>query len=806
MNVLPTKTQVDLDWSRLLQALAVRCVTPMGQEAAMRLELLDDAAQVALRCAEVGEARMLREEGHPLPLDGFTDITPQLDRAARQAVLGIEELLSVQKTLAATRRLTAHLSEHRERAPKLARHLLPRGTTEAQSLRDLEELLDSCIEEDGSLSDHASPELALARGKVRSLKERLSGLVQELVDSYADVLQDRYFTLRDDRYVLPVRTDAHRRVHGIVHGHSGSGQTIYVEPREITSLGNELVLAQTDVAREEQRVLADLSEELRIRSEVVARALSGAVEVDLRAGAARLARDLDGSEPKLSHDGRLALSRIRHPLLVLDRSEVVPNDIELRGGGVLVVSGPNGGGKTVALKTVGISLLMLRAGLPLPADPESVMPVARTVWTDMGDDQSLEQSLSTFAAHMKNIAHILGSAGPGDVVLLDELAGGTDPTEGAALAAEIARALADRGAAVMCSTHYGSLKVVALSEEGFEGASLGFDKENLSPTFRLATGAPGVSGALAAAQRYGLPGELVEAARDRMGEDSRRLGELMEELEAERERLRSQAEAAVEDRSALDRERRALAVEREELRKKERAELDRQARELMGALRSAREEVRRIEERLRRRRRVSEKDVKSASKALGKVAADLGPGGALSAALVEGPPPGRPAGDDDLQTGAKVYVTTVGGEGEVLEPPRKGKVKVAVGRVTMTVQPEALRVLEKKASAPTKRHFTGGDRVKIDAAGDAEVPAMTPDNTLDVRGERVDDAIREADKFIDRALQRGWQNVFFIHGHGTGALRDGLRRHFDEIPYVERWKGGERRQGGDGVTVIWLAD
>lgn len=799
------KTASDLDWPRLLRALRERCRTTMAAEAASALELLDDPAEVAERLAEVREARGLAESGEPLPFDGFVDVTLHLDRARREAVLEPAELLEVAGTVAASRRLATHLEAHRDRVPRLHRIGATRSAAEAAALRDLEEVLLSCFEEDGTLSDHASPALAQLRARVRGLREKLSRVIQELIETYEDVLQDRYFTIRDDRYVLPVRTDAHRRVHGIVHGHSGSAQTIYVEPREITAAGNELVIAQTEVAREEQRVLAELSGEVRARADLVAWALASAQVLDLRSAAARLAEALSAEEPEIV-EGEIALVAARHPLLALDRTAVVENDIELRSGRVLVVSGPNGGGKTVVLKTVGLALLMLRAGLPVPAGRESRLPVARAIWTDMGDDQSLEQSLSTFAAHMKNIAAIVQKAGPGDVALLDELAGGTDPTEGAALAAEISRAVAARGVAVMCTTHYGSLKLLALQEEGFEGASLGFDRETLAPTFRLASGAPGVSGALAAARRYGLPEAIVEAARSRIGEEGQRVTALVEELEAERVRAKAQADAAVEERAGLDRARRSLEAERAELKRKAKEGLDREARELLEALRTARGEVRRIEERLKARRTATPEAARAASKALSAVASELGPGGKLGAALRPEPPPGRPATEEDLAAGRRVHVLSMGGEAEVVEPPRKGKVKVRIGGMGLTVPVDDLRVLEGgggkgRAASPPKPK-----PIVLDAAGDDEVPAMTPDNTLDLRGERVDDALNEADKFIDRALQRSFRNAFFIHGHGTGALRDGLRRFLDEHRAVTRWKPAERRQGGEGVTVIWLED
>lgn len=803
MDVIPKKTVVDLGWRKLLDALSSRCTTPIGMERALELELLSERQTIAERHEEVAEVRALLVAGESVPLDGVADIRTSIDRASRHAVLGAEELIAIGATLSSVRRLSAFFGEHRDSAPRASRYALPRPTSNAGLLRDLEELILSCFEDDGTISDRASPELSSLRSHVRGLREKLSKTIEDLLERYADVIQDRYFTVRDDRYVLPIRTDAHRRVHGIVHGHSGSGQTIYVEPREITALGNELVIARTEVAREEQRVLAELSEEVRRRIPAVVDALEGAIIVDLRVAAARLANDLDGSIPKISDDGSTALRGVRHPLMVLDGAKVVSNSIELAPGGVLVVSGPNGGGKTVALKTVGLALLMLRAGLPIAAGDDSRLPLARSVLTDMGDDQSLEQNLSTFAAHMTNIARLLERASAQDVVLLDELAGGTDPSEGAALATEIARAFAKRGATVMCTTHYGSLKLLAMQLDEFSGASLGFDRDHLSPTFHLSSGAPGVSGALAAAQRYGLPPDVIEAARDRMGEESQRISLLMEELETERERARSQADGLVEERASLERARRAIENERKELARRSREQMDREAKGLLTELQQARGQVRAVEERLRKRRRVAEQEVKQATQELDTVGKALAPGGKLASALDQSPPPGRPATEAELIVGTKVYVPNMRAEGEVVEPPQRKKVRVALGRVTVTVSVDDVRLIDEKGKKPQQKRRPAP--IHIDAAADAEVPAMTSDNTLDLRGERVDDALRETDKFIDHALRKEWRVAFFIHGHGTGALRKALRELFEISPYIDRFKSGTRQQGGDGVTVIWLA-
>jgi DNA mismatch repair protein MutS2 len=803
MSDVPKKTAQDLDWKRLLRALSARCATPTGEGQALELHLLFDEEAVAERLAEVAEALGLLDRGESFPLDGFIDVSKHLDRATRHAVLEPEELIDVGHTLSSSRRLVAFLAERHDLAPRLTRHTSARSISDVHQLADLEELINSCFEDDGSISDRASPELASLRAQVRGLRERLSRTIGELIERHGDVLQDTYFTIREDRYVLPVRTDAHRKVHGIVHSHSNSGQTIYVEPREITALGNDLMILRSEVAREEQRVLAELSEEVRLRAPLVSEALEAATLVDLRVAAARLGHDLGGAVPQISHEGEIRLKRVRHPLLVLEGGSVVPNDIELREGNVLIVSGPNGGGKTVALKTMGLALLMLRAGLPIAADPDSLLPVARTVLTDMGDDQSLETSLSTFAAHMTNIAALLRQASPGDVVLLDELAGGTDPTEGAALATEIALALASRGAAVMCTTHYGPLKLLALQIEEFTGASFGFDKTRLEPTYHLASGAPGVSGAMAAALRYGLPEDVVEAARKRMGGETQRLNELMEQLEAEHQRARQQADAVVEERAALARERQGVASLREELNRRAREQIEKSALQLMEELRSAREQVRAIEDRLRHRRQVSEKEAKRAAGELDQVGRDLAPGGKLAAALEQNPPKGQPVEDEaELIPGVKVYLPKMRAEGKVAELPNRRKVKVTMGNIAITVAVDDVMILDaqKKAAAPPRPK-----PMAFDAAGDPEVPAMTSENTLDLRGERADDAIREADKFIDRAMQREWRAVFFIHGHGTGALKRALREHFEELPYITRFKASERQQGGDGVTVVWLS-
>lgn len=790
-----TKTLADLEWLRLCAALADRCVSGPGGARARALELTDDRAAASARFAMVEEALRVQEEGVPIELGGVREIEPLLERARIQGVLDATELRDVATTLGAACDAARRLGSRRALLPLLADLLGP-----ARGLEGVVASIADKFADDGTIADDASPELRRARQIVATERARVVARVEELMQRHRELLQDAFYTVRDGRYVLPVRTDAHERVPGIVHGTSSSGATVFVEPRAVVSMGNRLKMATAEADREEARVLAGLSAELGRVSDVAARAASAAVALDVLMAVARLTRDLDARLPRLDAEPRLRLRAVRHPLLVLDgRTAVVPNDIVLEPGRALVVSGPNAGGKTVALKTAGIIALMVRAGLPVPAEDAEV-GVFSDVFTDVGDEQSLSLSLSTFSAHLTNLGRILAAAGWGDLVLLDEIAAGTDPDEGAALARAIIEALCDRGATCAVTTHYPTLKEAATRDERFVNASVGFDVERMAPSFALSMGIPGASVALAIAPRFGVPEPVVARARALLGGDAVDFQDAVVRLAEARARADDEAVRARSERQAAEDARRAAEEELERARVKGDKQASREAAQVVEAARRARQQIEVAQAHVRRRR-VRPEDVATAQRALSEVSPAIAPGGVLSQAAGPPAPQSRPATEAELVPGTNVWVPSLGGKGRVVEPPRKGKVRIVLGALGTTVDVAQVRILTGPA-APARPRVA--PPVPFDAAADPTDPVQMPENTCDVRGLRVDEALEQAERFLDQMMREGRQNAFVIHGHGTGALRTQIREVLRKSRYVERLRPGHQGEGGDGVTVFWI--
>jgi len=602
-----------------------------------------------------------------------------------------------------------------------------------------------------------------------------------------------------------VRTDAHRRIRGIVHGTSSTGATAFVEPEEVVGLANDLTLAREDVSREEARILAALSEAVRDQIDEVTFACSAIVEAEVRIAAARLAADLDAAAPQRAEPGEAEIIRGRHPLLALDGVAVVPATVSLRRGVCLLVSGPNAGGKTVLLKTVGLFGLMLAAGLPVPADPRSRIGIPRAVLTDIGDDQSLENNLSTFSAHMKNIAAILAAARAGGVVLLDELCGGTDPLEGAALAEATLDALVAGGATALATTHFDTLKSRAQDKPGYVNAAMGFDVGGGRPTFELRLGTPGSSSALAVASRFGIPGAVLDSARRLLPDGVRELASAVEALERAKHAAEIERAALAEQRGTLATEAKRHAEEVARLRAREEKFIDKEREALWQEIRRARERVRDTEAALKRRK-VDPAAVRAARDAVNAVAEKLATGGALDPGRPDDLP-GAPARPEDLREGARVHVVSIGKEAIVAAPLRGNTVFVTIGTARLRVPLEDLRFLGEmrprggaaaKHAAPARE--PAPDRIEAVPGG----PVRTAANVLDLRGATADEAIDRVDAFLDAMLRDGADAAFIIHGFGTGALRDAIRAHLDGSRYVERWRPGDREEGGDGVTVAWL--
>jgi DNA mismatch repair protein MutS2 len=790
------KTLEDLGWPQLLGELARRCHTTRGAAQARDLPLLDAPDQARARVAEIAEARLLGQLGEPMPFGGVHDIAAQLERVDKGGDLVGVELLAVGQTVAGAARLKRHLLGHAESVPRLAERVA--GVLELGHVSG--PLLDS-IEDGGRIADHASPALAPMRRKVAALNDELGRRVKDLLDDpeIAPFLQDRFYTQRDERYVVPLRADARSKVRGIVHGTSQSGQTVFVEPEAVVDLNNRLKMAESDVAEEERRILAELSGYVREELDAIRAGLEALEALDVLDAAARLADALEAAAPILDGD-ELWLRRARHPLMILGGRACVPNDIELGAGQALVLSGPNAGGKTVALKTAGLAALMVRAGLHIAADDGSRVPFYAAIETDIGDDQSLERNLSTFSAHIMNILAFLERAAPRALILVDELAVGTDPDQGSALAQAVLEALADRGAQTIVTTHYERLKALPTADGRFVNASVGFDLERMAPTFKLHLGVPGSSGAFLVARRLGLAAPILARAEGLLGDRRAGIEELLTAVAEERRRLDAERAATATARREADAARREAEGQARALRARE-AELRRGAHDdAIAALRRARDELDALRQRLKRGGEpAAVAETKAALAGLAETIAARAP------AATE--PGGRPASPGELVPGTAVVLASLGGRGTVVAAPERGRVTVQIGALRTSAAVEDVRIDDRKAKpGGSVKRRAEPEPAPAPTRADAEelAPARTADATCDVRGQRVDDALVEVDRFLDDSLLAHREVVFVIHGHGTGALREAVRVHLDMHAGVARWRAGQEKEGGDGVTVVWL--
>lgn len=811
----------------------------MGRALALDLPFAATRAETKRLLGEAREASELLEAAEPLPVVELGDVSGAIGRVGAAGVLAPIEIREISKALAAARAMRRYLSARRNRAPALYDACATDPTLDV-----LADELSHAFDADGTLSDKASPRLRELRSEYSAARQRMLSRLEDLMSKYEGILQDRYVTEREGRWVVPVRSDAHERFPGIVHSTSQSGATLFVEPRAVIPMGNRLKVLEAEVQREEIAIYTRLSGRIGEMLPSVIGAVDALARADVRAATARLGQDLELAFPKITDDATIDLVAARHPLLLIDMADekgvvrfpaVVPSDLAIAARRAMVVSGPNAGGKTVALKTMGLTALMVRAGLPVPCAPGSIVGIFEVVLTDVGDDQSLTKSLSTFSAHVKNLARILDDTQPGALVLLDELAGGTDPREGEALAAGMLDSLTARGGAVVVTTHYEGLKALALADERFENASMGFDIAEMSPTFRLARGVPGSSSALAVARKFGLPSTVIERAEKFLTREDVQFETVVRKLNDERAALElARAAAARREEEAAD-VRRSLDEELRNARDREQRHLSKEAESLLGAVRRSREELREVQSKLRAKK-LDVATVKEAEKTLDRVASQVAIGGALEPLLASSRTETAQAAApipaaSMLKKGTRVFVPRMRAEADVLELLADGQVRVQAGPMKLVVAAADLRLPQASDSEPAEPRkpsqrapgkqarpalgmggsaSAGMATVATAASGSKdpaglEVALQTSDNTCDLRGLRSDDALSLAVTFLDRALNENRRVVFLIHGHGTGALKEAIRRELKSSPYVRYFRAGSTGEGGDGVTIAWLS-
>ncbi|CAN5785184.1 endonuclease MutS2 [soil metagenome] len=739
---------------------------------------------------QTDQAREFIAERPDAGVGGSRDIEPIIGRARRGGRLSGEELLAVLDTLLAAGRLAEALRAER-------RPLLHELGGQIKPLPQLRARLEASIDPAGELLDTASPALGGLRRAVRLAYERLRSRLEQLVhgSELAGTLQEPIITLRNGRYVVPVRAEAKGRVKGIVHDQSGSGQTLFIEPLVALEMGNAWREAQLSVQAEEERILDELSGLVETQAEALAETLDALATFDLWVARARLSAELDGVRPRLSPEPEVELLSARHPGLT---GHVVPIDLRLGGEfRALVITGPNTGGKTVALRTLGLLALMHQSGLHVPVAEGSRLPVFRDVLADIGDEQSIAQSLSTFSGHMRAIVRIVEEAGPGALVLLDELGAGTDPTEGSALAQALLDHFIRAGALLAATTHYAELKTYAHNTPQARNASVEFDLESLSPTYRLRIGLPGTSQAFAIAERLGLPRKLVEEARSRLSHAQQ---EFEATLVSIRDAQNTAEEALTRATEAEDRARRARH-EAEEERARARRERDEataaartQAQLALGEMHA---EIYAARELLSRsaltEKRLDETEVRLEQ----RLASVLPPSAAGSAAEPAPPPTQR-----TLVPGDRVRARA-GWQGRLVSIDEKqGQATLEAGALRVSVPLDELELLPAGEPAAGRRGEFGPQlSPQVPARPKGPPPRAVP-SALDVRGARVEEAVEMLERYVDHASLAGSSRVTVIHGHGSGALRDALRELLSRHALVRSWRPGEQGEGGDGATIV----
>jgi DNA mismatch repair protein MutS2 len=678
---LDTETRAALEWPALLAAIGDFCTSSAGRARALALHPAPSLDGALSRNQIVAQALDLDRLGLWPSARSFPDVSEGVARASRGGVASAQELWQVRELLELAGKLrTFARSRHSTHAA------LSAAIDSPVELDGLAEDLSHSLEPDGSVADRASPELARARKRVRELREESKRKLGQLLERHADVVQGDYYTEREGRYVLPVRSDAHLRVPGIVLGSSASGATLFVEPEELTGLGNQLRIQEAEALREAAKVLTLLSGYVASEAEAVMLAQRACEEADLLSALARFARQTRALVVTLVSDARLDLRAARHPLLALSPHPVVANDIAIEAARALVISGPNAGGKTVALKTLGLVAWMARAGIPLPVAPESAVGWFGTVLADIGDEQSIAKSLSTFSAHVQRLCLLLERAAPDTLVLLDELASGTDPEEGAALAAAVLEALTARGSAVAVTTHYEKLKEFAAHAPHLQNASVSYDFERMAPTFRLTMGVPGASSALTVATRHGLPSSVVARAQALLPEQSRERERAVERLERERQLFEEQRDALAREAEELRGLREQVEAEHVAERGALQAELERETLALRANVSKVRAELLSVRERLKREAG-DPKALRAIERDLSRAAGHVSLGGSLLPERAPTRVASAPVAAITFKSGDTVRVKSSGMLASVLDVDAD-KVRLQVGAIKLVLRAE----------------------------------------------------------------------------------------------------------------------
>ena len=776
-----------LELDKILEMVAEECSSQDGAQLARELEPVHTAAEAQWLLGETDAAFVAMAKYGAPSFYGMKNVTNPLRRAQAGGGLGLRELLDIGATLRTIRGLTQWWGK----SGNVTTALTPRFEVLAPN-KYLEEKIFTCIVNEEEVADNASPALASIRRKIRAASQRVRDQLDKLIHSQAHQkhLQESIVTQRGGRYVGPVKAEFRGEVPGLVHDTSASGATVFVEPMSVVEANNEIRVLRSDEQDEIARILLELSGEAGSFADSIIESYHYAVELDLIFAKAQVAYKMKAVVPQVGEDGKIALHAARHPLIA--KEKVVPTDITL---GVefdtLIITGPNTGGKTVALKTIGLLTLMAMCGLMIPAGEGSRVAVFRHILADIGDEQSIEQSLSTFSSHMVNIIHIFEVADNSSLILLDELGAGTDPVEGAALAEAIIQELRGRGVRLACTTHYAELKAYAIQTPGVENGSCEFDVATLRPTYRLLIGVPGKSNAFAITQRLGMDTAIVDRARELVSREGNAFEQVVGRLEEDRRKMEDELEAL--RASAAQAKANAEASQRlkDEAEAQAKKEIDRARQEAAQIVQKTRQRADALVGELEELRRQKNKQLSAEQKA--RLRSGL-------KELESSSDPVHQRRDDNyvlprpLVVGDEVLLYDIDKEATVLELPKDGTVLVQAGIIKTRVPLENVRLLSKrqlKKKNPTRT-----------VTKNVSTPETS--SSLDLRGQTVEEALMEVDNFLDRASRMHLSQVTIIHGKGTGALRTAVQQHLRRCSQVKSFRLGTYGEGESGVTIAEL--
>lgn len=777
-----------LEYEKIIDLLAAQCSSGLGKLLAEELQPITDGQQIAYWQQETTEGVLVRRMEPNIPLGGLVDLNRQIRKAQIGGMLEPEEFLQLLDVLVACRRIS-HFFLERKRTYEIPR--LEWWAGQITLLPELEREIDDVIAPEAAVRDSASSELLAVRRKINTLKNRIRERLEHIVRSETSqkYLQDALVTMRNDRYVVPVKQEYRSQIPGIVHDQSASGATLFIEPMAVVEMNNDLRKAYSTERDEVNRILLELSNKVTPYTDDLQYNLQVLGQIDFIFAKARLSEKMNGIEPALKQTPQLSIIKGRHPLIAAN--QVVPLTVALgQDFDSVIITGPNTGGKTVTLKTVGLFVLMTQSGLHIPAEPGTEMGLFQGVYADIGDEQSIEQSLSTFSSHMTNIVQILEHIDEHSLVLLDELGAGTDPSEGAALAISILDDILHRGGKIIATTHYSELKAYAFNEPRVQNASVEFDVETLRPTYRLLVGVPGKSNAFEIARKLGIYNHIIEHARSLISQEEQDVAGLIASLETSNvlaQRKQEEAEASLQEiqskLNALEEERAKIEASAEKIRRKaeeEALEIIRQARQesedILQELRQMHlDNARAQAEAQEKRKKLSEKE--------DKLAAKVTKGPKVLTNKVK-----------KVKIGEDVYVPKFTQHGTVLTlPDKNGNLQLQIGIMKVTVNIEELQQSAKaKESGKTMVH-------KISSSKTENIKSE-----LDLRGLMVEEALDKVDKYLDDAYLSSLAQVRIIHGKGTGALRSAVREQLRHHRHVAQYRFGAFNEGGDGVTVVEL--